>query len=211
MTDFRIDVEALTERGDRLEFEAPPAWWAERRLLSATASDSLSEPPAEVIAKPVRFALRAARVGNEVRLDGDMTGSIELECSRCGKRYSHALRESYRLRLSPSQGRSPVDPEGERALAERGLCLGEELEAGWYRGPVIRLDDFFAEVVALAMPIQPLCDEGCPGICFRCGAPREAGASSEGAAAGGERGSRCDCREETVESPFAVLAQLKER
>jgi len=91
-------------------------------------------------------------------------------------------------------------PEGERGLAENGVSLGEDLEAGLYRGAVVGLDDFFGEVIALAMPIQPLCDEECLGVCSHCGQPR-ANDSKAG----------CDCQDEKIESPFAVLAQLKQR
>jgi uncharacterized protein len=97
--------------------------------------------------------------------------------------------------LEPEQGREPTDPEGERGLAESGVCLGEDLEAGWFRGPVIRLDDFFGEVIALTMPLQPLCNEDCRGICSHCGVDLAV--------------TQCDCVDEQIDSPFAVLAKLK--
>ena len=95
--------------------------------------------------------------------------------------------------LEPLGGQAP-DPEGERGLAENGVCLGEDLEVGSYRGAVVGLDDFFGEVIALAMPLQPLCDEDCPGLCAHCGAAQDAG---------------CDCEDEKIESPFSALAGLK--
>ena len=88
-----------------------------------------------------------------------------------------------------------MDPEDERGLAENGLCLGEDLDTGLFRGPVIRLDELFGEVIALAMPLQPLCREDCPGVCTHCGIDLAV--------------SQCECVDEKIESPFAVLAQLK--
>ena len=46
---------------------------------------------------------------------------------------------------------------------------------------------------------QPLCSEACPGICPHCGIERTS-----------EPGAGCSCEDEKIESPFAVLAQLKD-
>jgi uncharacterized metal-binding protein YceD (DUF177 family) len=133
------------------------------------------------------------------------------------------------LVLSPSKGHQPVDPEGELGLARTGICLGEDLEAGLYRGPVIQLDDFLGEVIALALPIQPLCDEGCLGICSHCGKDKRGldkrgldkrdretrGLDTEGVGVNHaeptpEPGPVCDCEDAKIESPFAVLARLRD-
>lgn len=208
MPDPKIPIETLTDAGARFEFEMPSGWWEGRAPES-------EQQPAPVEA-PFRFDLEARRTGCEVLLEGTMTGAVGLQCSRCGKRYPHALRETYRLVLEPAEGLEGADPEGERALAEKGLCLGEDLEAGFYRGPLLWLDDFFGEVVALAMPIQPLCSESCVGICPHCGAERiaigedemESGGAGVGGSARAFRAT-CDCEDEKIESPFAILASLK--
>ena len=75
-----------------------------------------------------------------------------------------------------------------------GVSLGEGFEAGWFREPEIRLETFLAEVVSLAVPIQPLCREDCVGLCPRCGCDLNQ--------------TSCDCEELKPESPFAVLARL---
>jgi len=212
MSDFQIQVERLTEQPDRFEFEASGDWWADREPPS---QDALCE-----IEMPFHFVLTASRLRDDVLIEGEITGRVGLECSRCAKRYPHVLRDTYRLVLKPSKGREPADPEGERGLAQNGICLGEDLEAGLYRGPVIQLDDFLGEVIALAMPIQPLCDEGCLGICSHCGLDRNGSSPSEsGLEKNGRGGSHagptaeispvCGCEDEKIESPFAVLASLK--
>lgn len=205
MPDFRIQIERLTDEQERFEFEASPEWW------SAREPESEETPVSAEI--PFRFELKASRTGEEVLIEGDLEGRVLLECGRCAKRYPHVLREPYRLVLEPHRlgddqqgsrstfdGAGGLDPEGERGLAENGVSLGEDLEAGLYRGAVVGLDDFFGEVIALAMPIQPLCDERCLGVCSHCGQPR-----TNDSKAG------CDCEDEKIESPFAVLAQLKQQ
>ena len=192
MPDFRIQIERLTARPEPFAFEVSTDWWAAR---SEGREDELCEAE-----EAFGFELTAARAGDDVVLEGECRGRVALECSRCGKRYPHALREPYRLVLEPLGADGAPDPEGERGLAENGVCLGEDLEVGAYRGAVVGLDDFFGEVIALALPIQPLCDEACPGVCGHCGAPR-----------GDVPGAGCECEDEKIESPFAVLAQLKQQ
>ena len=189
MADFRIQLERLTEAQDAFEFEASPAWWSAR---VQGAEGEICE--AEI---PFHFGLTASRASEDVLIEGEVAGRVGLECSRCAKRYPHALREPFRIRLEPLNGPTAPDPEGEKGLAENGVCLSEDLEVGSYRGAVIGLDDFFGEVIALAIPLQPLCDEDCLGVCAHCGSARSS-----------EPGAGCDCEDEKIESPFAVLAQL---
>jgi uncharacterized protein len=70
------------------------------------------------------------------------------------------------------------------------------LETGWFRGSEIHLGSIFVELVSLALPVKPLCREDCPGLCARCGANL--------AVAG------CDCEEIKSDSPFAVLAGIRD-
>lgn len=206
MSEFKLLIDRLTDTPQRFEYEAGERWWS-ARLGEDEPSDGTR------LARPFRFGLGASRMGEGVLIEGTFEGGVSAECSRCTRRYAHALREPFRLVLNPlkddawGDGRAEeaIDPEAERAIAENGICLGDDLEAGWFRGPVIFLDDFFAEVAALAMPIQPLCEEDCPGLCPHCGMERgRSGGSAQAAAV-------CGCADERIESPFAVLANWKEK
>lgn len=207
MPEFKLLIDRLTSAPQRFDFEATAAWWHARA--------GLGEAPGEgTVDGPLRFSLAASRVGEGVLIEGSFAGTLSAECSRCTRRYAHALRDDFRLVLEPmkeelrgdARGEVALDPEAERSLAGNGMCLGDDLEAGWFRGPVIFVDDFLGEVVALAMPIQPLCDEGCLGLCPQCGMERRS------ARTGGEEDLGCQCADvERVESPFAVLAGLKDR
>ena len=184
---MKLLVDRIGQAPEAHRFEAPKAWWDTVRAQDEGALVQL---------EPFVFALTAQKTGNQIVVEGGLESAIEAECSRCTARYRHGLREAYRLVLDPVGERTPADPEGARHLARDGMCLGEEIEAGWYRGPELSLGTFFAEVAALALPVQPLCNEDCPGLCSRCGAQRAR--------------ERCDCvAEERPESPFAVLAALK--
>ncbi|MCG8590366.1 MAG: DUF177 domain-containing protein [Proteobacteria bacterium] len=184
---MKISVDRLTATPQEQDFEASAAWLKEWSLAQ--------REPERTVLEPFRFALRAHTMGEDLLLEGEMTSALEAECSRCLARYRHALRDAFTLVLEPAGDRVPADPEGASALAERGVCLGDDLETGLYRGPELDLSAFFAEVAALALPVQPLCREDCAGLCPRCGVDRNQG--------------DCGCVEEERVSPFAVLEALR--
>lgn len=181
---------------DRLEstpaphaFEASADWWQQQVVEGREL--------AYAVDGPFRFHSEAYKSGEDVFLAGSFEGAIAVECGRCLRRYRHALSERFRLVLEPAGERRPPDPEGVRALERDGMCLGDDLEIGWYRGPELDLDAFFTELISLALPLQPLCAEECRGLCPRCGVDRNLEA--------------CDCEEEVKPpSPFAVLAALRD-
>ena len=123
---MKILVERLTATPTRFEFEADTSWW--RAVMPA------HRDLPHALAEPLRFRLKAHCMGQDLYLEGAVEGGLELECGRCLARYRHALREPFRLVLEPAGARQPADPEGAEALARDGVCLGEEIDAGWYRG-----------------------------------------------------------------------------
>ena len=146
---------------------------------------------------PFHFASEAYKSGEDIFLAGSFEGAITVECSRCLRRYCHALSERFRLVLEPAGERHPPDPEAVAALERDGMCLGDDLELGWYRGSEVDLDAYFTELISLALPLQPLCNEECKGLCPRCGVDHNL--------------EDCGCEEELKPpSPFAVLAALRD-
>lgn len=172
-------------------FEAGAAFWE-------AAAGLRSERPPEVEERPtgaLRFDVRAHRMGEDIYVEGEASGALDLVCSRCLARYRHSLREPFRVVLESAGTRVPPDPEGAAALERDGLYLGDELETGWFRGDVIHLDALLREVVALALPVKPLCKEDCQGLCPMCGVDRNV--------------SLCQCEQRRPDSPFAVLRVLR--
>jgi uncharacterized protein len=184
---MKLLIDRLTETPTSEDFEVGAAWWR----AHAVPGTGLPEEPAG----PFRVRVRAWKQGEDVLLEGVLEGAFELECGRCLARYRQPLRESFRLVLEPAGTRVPGDPEAAQALARDGLCLGDELETGWYRGAEIQVDSLCLELIALALPVQPLCREDCAGLCPRCGADRNT--------------TPCECAELRPESPFAALASLR--
>ncbi|MEN8181469.1 MAG: DUF177 domain-containing protein [Myxococcota bacterium] len=184
---MRLLVDRLSDSPAELQFEPSAAWWQEARA-------AIPELPEEAL-DTLHFAVRAHRMGEDVYLEGGAEGSLELVCGRCLNRYRHALQEDFRWVLEPAGQRVPADPEGAQSLARDGVWLGDDLESGWFRGPEIDLGPCFREVIALALPVQPVCREECQGLCPRCGVDRNQ--------------ERCECVPVSAHSPFAVLGAMK--
>ena len=187
---MKILVDRLTATPVAMSFSVSPQWLAQQFGAPERAA------PLEGLAEDVGFEVRAQTLGADVLLEGEIGGSLDLACSRCLTRYRAPIRERFRLVLEPAGDRVPADPEGAAALAQAGLYLADELESGWFRGPEIHLDRFVGEILALAVPVQPLCREDCRGLCARCGIDRNVAS--------------CSCAEERPASPFAVLAALRD-
>lgn len=183
----KLFVDRLTDSPEPTVFEADPAWW----------EAALAQLPelAGARREDFRFEVTAHRMGQNLYLEGHVTGSLSLECGRCLNRYRLPLRETFRVVLEPAGDRVPAEPEAAAALARDGICLGEDIETGWFRGREFDLGPFLREVVTLAIPVHPVCRDDCSGLCPHCGADRNQGA--------------CGCEEARPASPFAALGALR--
>lgn len=186
---MKLLIERLGDSPVPYRLEADPAW-------GDTALQTVPELAGGLAEAPV-VELSAHRMGETLYLEGVVEGALELGCARCLARYRQPLREPFRLVLEPVGTRMPSEPEAVRSLASHGMCVGDELELGWYRGAEIDLGGFVLEVIALAVPVQPLCREECQGLCPRCGVDRNR--------------ESCDCADERTASPFAALQALRDR
>ena len=184
---MKLPLERLSATPTHYAFEADTGWWQQQLQPHWGLPTALDEP--------LVVALDAHVMGEDLFLSGSLTGGLPLECSRCLSRYRHALGESITLVLEPAGDRAPADPEGAASLTRDGVCFEDELESGWYRGDEIELAGYFLELIVLALPVKPLCGEGCLGLCPSCGVDRNVEA--------------CDCAGPVSISPFSVLADLR--
>lgn len=180
---MKVIVDRLSTTPVEFSYEGDVGWWS-----GVVREDAPGDPTLDGV---LAFDLRIHKMGEHLYLEGEARGAFEFACSRCLARYRHALREPFRIVLEPASGRVPSDPEGADALARTGVFLGDELDSGWYNGPEIDLTRYLQEIVALGLPVQPLCREECRGLCPQCGADRNT--------------ETCDCHEASSDSPFAVL------
>jgi len=133
----------------------------ERRAGSMRTLDRDVAAPAdwglELVTVPagaaVQLRLRLESVMDGVLVSGDVTAPVTAECGRCLEPLRTALRV-------PVQELFAYEPDP--ADADLPVLTGDLLDLE----PVLR------DAVVLGLPLNPVCDENCPGLCPGCGAKR---------------------------------------
>src|SRR5687768_8393008 len=107
------------------------------------------------------------RVSGEVRVDGDrvkvngrVTGRIQLECDRCLKPVELAVDSKFKLEYVTAK---------EYEKLQAGDLTAEELNLATFDGEGIDVDALVTEELLLAAPDHLVCDEACKGMCVVCG------------------------------------------
>jgi len=125
----------------------------------------------------------------EYMVDGSAKFTGDLNCSRCLDPYPIASPSSFHVRFRPRPG-SISEEEEEVEIAD-----SEDLDVEFYSEREIPLRDLALEQIQLTIPMKPLCDEACLGLCPNCGAHR----SREG----------CDCETSVVDDRWGALAEFR--
>jgi len=136
--------------------------------------------------------VRGARVLGElvrgtrgVDLSGRFDATVEALCSRCLEPFEVRLASEFFLTLVPD----PVQiATGENQMNEDDVSL--------FHAPEGRLDllGVVAEQIYLSLPLKPICNEGCRGLCPGCGANLNQ--------------LTCECPTEEIDPRMAPLLEL---
>jgi uncharacterized protein len=110
----------------------------------------------------VRLTGELQKDGDGFAFSGDIATHATLGCGRCLEPYGLPLDMHFDL-LYTSR------PE---ARDRRGECRVDvdSFTEVQFDGARIDLDALLAEQIYLALPLKPLCRDGCRGLCSRCGA-----------------------------------------
>jgi uncharacterized metal-binding protein YceD (DUF177 family) len=124
----------------------------------------------------------------EYLADGTTTFTADFLCSRCVEPFPFANASEFHLRFRPRPEISEENAEVE--------VTPDELDVEFYTERAIPLRHLVNEQIQLAIPMKPLCTEGCLGLCAQCGA--------------NQNGEGCSCSETVVDTRFAALAGIRE-
>ena len=127
---------------------------------------------------------RLSKAGETVSLVGWLNARLILPCSRCAKDFTFPLDLELATQFLPLVQASMARP----SQGLQDVDVMEEDDLHFYRGQSVILDDFIREDVILAIPMQPLCDPNCKGLCSRCGQDLNIAA--------------CGCSQEEAASPM---------
>ena len=129
--------------------------------------------------------LEFTNTGRLIIARGDVQAKVELECGRCLTKFEMPVEAKIEeLFEIPDYSTGQPEVEEEKIeLADEQLFVDNKLD----------LSEMIRQILLLVLPIKPLCDEACKGLCQQCGQNLNV--------------AKCDCAE-VVESPFVGLAEL---
>ena len=147
-----------------------------------------------VVAGPMAVHLEGSvrRIDGGFHVDGRMSVRGTVRCSRCTAPIPWESVEAFGYEMRPP-AEAPTDEEVELTEGELEVVFldGPDLD-----DPVLDLGELAVQQILLALPMKPLCDERCAGLCAGCGANLAAG-------------ERCTCGEEAIDPRWAPLQALK--
>jgi uncharacterized protein len=136
---------------------------------------------------PAKARLELTKVHGEIIITGSVNVELELECSRCLKKFRRAINEPVHVVYHP------LDEIG----ADRHELKEDEMDMGFYRGEELDLKELVREQIVLSIQMKPLCDENCRGICAQCGTDLNTGT--------------CNCGTGRIDSRLEVLKKLLDK
>ena len=125
-----------------------------------TPEDVAGEGDPYRIVAPVDLAFEIHKDKDKFRLVGTVTTELELPCSRCLEPFRLPVAAPFDLRYLPA---SEVSTDAEREVGD------EDLETSYYENDAIDLNELLREQFYLALPMKPLCQDDCRGLCPQCG------------------------------------------
>ncbi|MDA2928370.1 DUF177 domain-containing protein [Acidobacteria bacterium AH-259-O06] len=173
-----VDIKELRERNEPLFIETD---FGDQELKLRSHIMALQ--------RPVRSELRVSLSGGQVLVVGEVQADLQVVCCRCLKPFPHRIRKGFEVEYWPDPA---LEAEGE----EFGLTY-TDLVIGFYRKDRLDVSAVISEQIVLEMPMKPVCQEACKGLCDQCGADLNEG--------------NCNCQRRSVDPRLAVLLDVKKR
>lgn len=163
------------------------------------------------VTSPVHLTADLTKSGAKVLLKGRLTATLELACSRCVEMFEVPVDATLDLTFVPAV--EPAKPVVETAVPARQKkaprhghvdveldgteVAADDLGLSEYSGDAIDLGQMMREQFYLALPMKPLCQPDCKGLCPVCGKNRNR--------------ETCSCESTWVDPRFEVLKNFRKK
>lgn len=106
-----------------------------------------------VFLTPVNFVGKVLNTGTAILIQGEVTTTVELECSRCGEKVP-----------------LPVQTIFEESYANQSQTMDTTGDEGnVFQGDEIDIFPQVVQAILLELPMKIICRESCRGLCPECG------------------------------------------
>jgi uncharacterized protein len=112
------------------------------------------------VAEAVSLAFDVFKDGSKFRLVGTVKTVLTLRCGRCLESFKYPVDANFDLLFLPHEDNTG---EGEVEVQD------DDLATAFYHDETIDLGQLMREQFYLALPMKPLCDAACRGLCPVCG------------------------------------------
>lgn len=130
-----------------------------------------------VLTSPVEFGGTIEHAAPYFHLKGELKAELELVCARC----LTSFRQSFTVAV-------------DEAFTNREEACSEDDEVGFFTGDELDITPALLKALFLEIPMHPLCQPDCRGLCPGCGADLNKGA--------------CSCRHDDVDWRLEKLKTL---
>jgi len=173
MTEVWLDITDIPAQGREFSFSDPSLWTdpiKEYALPHIMAGDA-----------PLAAEFTIIPQGRGVLVRGTLKGAVVTPCDRCAEDARIEFDETFDLfEELPLEGEEVLE---QALLRKRGKILE------------LNISGLLWEQFVLAMPVKPLCEDSCPGLCPGCGRKLSRGT--------------CDCESVGGDPRLAALRKVK--
>ena len=160
--------------------------WTEVMPSDWVGSHLLSQYHANGNTVSVRISLN--RADHNVVMKAKIEGDVFFDCGRCAEETHHSVTHEFT--------RVFITKKNDIALPEDFDDPGSA-EFSEFDGVMLHLEPVIAEEFVLSLPLYPVCDDACRGLCPKCGANLNQGP--------------CGCGNDESDPRLAPLLDLLER
>ncbi len=107
----------------------------------------------------IRYGIRLHRSGEQVNARGNIKTTVSLPCVRCLEPFHMKIDSDFDVILFPAGLIEKTNP----------ALKADDMEYVFFEGDQIDISRVIMEQVNLFMPLRPLCNEACKGLCSKCG------------------------------------------
>jgi uncharacterized protein len=150
-------------------------------------TQTLGKDPIFHAENPGFFTAHLARADEVVHVQGESSVELDATCVRCLEPLTVSLKTPLDVTLFPRGKEPAAKSDGEVAEDDLGVSSYEHQE--------IDLESVVREAVFLDLPMNPVCQESCKGLCATCGINLNR--------------ATCDCAVQPGITPWEALKQLK--